>query len=303
MTMKLAVPDFVSPSYFPAVAAVELGFFKAEGLDVEFQHLFPIDAAYRALREGTADFVGGSAHAALSAFPEWEGVKLLCAQAQGMYWSLVMRADLGAARGDLNCVKGRRIGAAPWVDMGLRALLEDAGIDIERDKVSIAPVPGARGPGVNFGLMAAQRLHEGQIDGFWANGMAAEVAVRSGAGTVVIDARRGDGPKTAFGFTFSAVAASDRLLQEVPGVGAAAQRAIARVHAALREQPERAAGVGRKIFPPAEAGLIAELVRRDTPYYDPVITPARVSSLNAFARRMGILQGDPLHAQVVWTGT
>ena len=64
--MKLAVPDFVSPSYFPAVAAVELGFFKAEGLDVEFQHLFPVDAAYRALRDGTVDFVGGSAHAALA---------------------------------------------------------------------------------------------------------------------------------------------------------------------------------------------------------------------------------------------
>ena len=302
MSMRLAVPDFVSPSYFPAVAAVELGFFKAEGLDVECRHLFPVDAAFRALRDGTVDFVGGSAHAALSAFPEWQGVKLLCAQAQGMYWFLVMRADLGATRGDLTCVKGRRIGAAPWVDMGLKALLEDAGIDIERDNVTIAPVPGARGPGVNFGLMAAQRLQEGQIDGFWANGMAAEVAVRSGAGTVVIDARRGDGPRTAFGFTFSAVAASDRLLQEFPGMGAAAQRALARVHAALREEPERGTEVGRKIFPPDEAALIAELVRRDTPYYDATITPASVSSLNAFARRIGILQGDPAHATVVWTG-
>jgi ABC-type nitrate/sulfonate/bicarbonate transport system substrate-binding protein len=303
MTMTLAVPDFVSPSYFPAVAAVELGFFKAEGLDVEFQHLFPVDAAYRALRDGTVDFVGGSAHAALSAFPEWQGVKLLGAQAQGMYWFLVMRADLGARRGDLSCVKGRRIGAAPWVDMGLRAMLEDGGIDIERDKVSIAPVPGAKGPGVNFGLMAAQRLQEGQIDGFWANGMAAEVAIRSGAGTLVIDARRGDGPKTAFGFTFSAVAATDRLLQERPEAGAAAQRAIDRVHAALREEPERAAEVGRRIFPPAEAALIAELVRRDGPYYDAAITPAAIASLNAFARRMGILQGDPPHVRVVWTGS
>jgi ABC-type nitrate/sulfonate/bicarbonate transport system substrate-binding protein len=300
MKMKLAVPDFVSPSYFPAVAAVELGFFNAEGLDVEFQHLFPVDAAYRALRDGTVDFVGGSAHAALAAFPEWEGVQLLCAQAQGMYWFLVMRADLGARRGDLSCVKGRRIGAAPWVDMGLRAMLEDGGIDIERDKVSIAPVPGAKGPGVNFGLMAAQRLQEGQIDGFWANGMAAEVAVRSGAGTLVIDARRGDGPKTAFGFTFSAVAAADRLLQERPEVGAAAQRAIARVHTALREEPQRAADVGRRIFPPDQAALIAELVRRDGPYYDSAITPAAVTSLNAFARRMGILESDPPHSQVVW---
>ena len=31
--MKLAVPDLISNSYFPAAAAVELGFFEREGLD------------------------------------------------------------------------------------------------------------------------------------------------------------------------------------------------------------------------------------------------------------------------------
>ena len=43
-------------------------------------------------------------------------------------------------------MKGRSIGAAPWVDMGLRRLLIEAGIDLERDGVKIAPVPGAKGP-------------------------------------------------------------------------------------------------------------------------------------------------------------
>ena len=57
--MKLAVPDLISNSYFPAVAAVELGFFKAQGLDVDLEMVFPVDAAYRALRDGTVDFVGG----------------------------------------------------------------------------------------------------------------------------------------------------------------------------------------------------------------------------------------------------
>src|SRR6266446_3425602 len=139
--MKLAVPDLISNSYFPAVAAVELGFFKQEGLDVALELVFPVDQAYRALRDGAVDFVGGSAHSALAAFPEWQGAKLLCAQAQGMYWFLVMRADLGARRGDVGIVRGRRIGAAPWVEMGLRRLLIEAGIDLERDRVTIAPVP------------------------------------------------------------------------------------------------------------------------------------------------------------------
>ncbi len=49
--------------------------------------------------------------------------------------------------------------------------------------------------------MAAQALAEGKIDGFWANGMGAEVAQRSGAGTLVLDIRRGDGPKACFNYT------------------------------------------------------------------------------------------------------
>src|SRR5215813_10815396 len=132
--MKLAVPDMISNSYFPAIAAAELGLFREEGLDIDVELIFPVDKAYMALRDGTIDFVGGSAHSALAAFPEWRGAKLLCAQAQGMYWFLVMHADFGAQRGDVAAVKGRSIGAAPWVDMGLRRLLIEAGIDLVRDQ-------------------------------------------------------------------------------------------------------------------------------------------------------------------------
>src|SRR5690242_892844 len=260
--MKLAVPDMISNSYFPAIAAIELGFFAKEGLDVELELIFPVDKAYAALRAGAIAFVGGSAHSALAAFPEWRGVKLLCAQAQGMYWFLVMAKQFGARRGDLDVVKGRSIGAAPWVEMGLRRLLAEAGIDVQRDRVTIAPVPGAQGAGVNFGVTAARALEDGKIDGFWANGMGTEVAVRRGVGTVVLDVRRGDGPRPCFNYTMASVAAADRLIDESPGVAAAAIRAIVSTQAALTADPECAAEVGRKLFPPAEAALIATLIRR-----------------------------------------
>src|ERR1043165_10054753 len=203
--MKLAIPDLISNSYFPALAAAELGFFAREGLDVSAELIYPVDRAYQALRDGAVDFVGGSAHSALAAFPEWQGVRLLCAQAQGMYWFLVMRSDLRPARGDLSIVKGRHIGAAPWVEMGLRRLLVETGIDLDKDEVRIAPVPGAVGAGVNFGVTAARALEAGKIDGFWANGMGAEVAVRGGFGTVVLDVRRGDGPKGCFDYTMASI--------------------------------------------------------------------------------------------------
>ena len=106
--MKLAIPDLISNSYFPALAAAELGFFAAEGLDVSVELVNPVDCAYVALRDGEVDFVAGAAHAVPSAFPEWRGAKLLGALAQGMYWFLVMRAELGVARGDLAALRGRR---------------------------------------------------------------------------------------------------------------------------------------------------------------------------------------------------
>jgi NitT/TauT family transport system substrate-binding protein len=299
--MKLAVPDMISNSYFPAIAAIELGFFEQEGLDVSLELIFPVDKAYAALREGSIDFVGGSAHSALSAFPEWEGAKLICAQAQGMYWFLVMHADIGARRGEIDCVKGRRIGAAPWVEMGLRRLLIEAGIDLARDRVTIAPVPGSLAAGVNFGVTAARALEERVIDGFWANGLGAEVAVRRGVGTVVLDVRRGDGPKPCFNYTMASMATTERLIERSPETAAAAVRAIVNTQAALKGNVALAGEVGRELFPPAEAALIAELIRRDLPFYDATISPTFVAGMNQFARDLGILERHVAYEDVVAT--
>src|SRR5437879_416305 len=291
----------ISNSYFPALAAVELGFFRDEGLDVTAELIFPVDKAYVALRDGAVDFVGGSAHSALAAFPEWRGVKLLCAQAQGMYWFLVMDTKLGAKRGDLDVVKGCSIGAAPWVEMGLRRLLAEAGIDLQRDGVTIAPVPGALGAGVNFGVTAAKALEDGKIDGFWANGMGAEVAVRRGVGTVVLDVRRGDGPPPAFNYTMASIATTEQLIERSPDVASAVVRAMVKTQAALKENVSRATEVGRKLFPPSEAELIAELIRRDLPYYDPSISRSFVAGMNQFSRDVGILTGDVPYENIVAT--
>jgi hypothetical protein len=83
LQFKIAVPDLVSNSYFPAVAAVELGHFRNEGLDVSVEFISPIEKAYLALKNREVQFVPGSAHSALSCFQEWVDVKLVCALSQG----------------------------------------------------------------------------------------------------------------------------------------------------------------------------------------------------------------------------
>lgn len=297
--MKIVIPDLVSNSYFPSIAAVELGFFKQEGLDVELELVFPVNRSYEWLRDGRADFVGGSAHSILAAFPEWRGAKLLGALAQGMYWFLIMRTDLMAKHGDVSIVKGRKIGAAPWVDFGLKQLLRDAGVDEKRDGVEIMPVPGATGAGVSFGVNAAKALEDGKIDGFWANGMGAEVAVRRGIGTMVLDVRRGDGPKPAFGYTFAALATTTALIEHTPEKAAAAVRALVKTQAALKTNVSLATDVGRKWFPEFETSLIAELIRRDLPFYDPAISRETFDTMNDFAQAMGLAKQSARYDDVV----
>lgn len=300
--MKLAIPDLISNSYFPALAAAELGYFEREGLDVTAELIFPVDRAYEALRDGAVDFVGGAAHGALAAFTEWRGVKLIGALSQGMYWFLVMRRELGIARGDLAALKGKRIGAAPWVEMGLRGLLTAAGLEPRRNDIRIGPVPGAAGSSINFGLTAAQALQRGEIDGFWANGMATEIAVTGGFGTIVLDVRRGDGPPGCFDYTMPVLAMRNPHEDHSRDIAARAYRALVTTQNALKADVSLATEVGKRRFPQREAALIAGIVERDLPFYTAEISEHSFNAINDFARHMSILDEDLPYSEVVWRG-
>lgn len=297
--MRIAVPDLVSNSYFPAVAAATLGAFAAEGLDITLELVSPLPDCMKALHDGTVDFVGASAHAPLLAFPEWQGAKLLCAQSQGTYWLLVMRKDLNIRRGELGKLKGKRIAAVPFVGAALKQLLLAANIDPLRDHIEIAMPAAAAKAGVNFGVFAARALRDGEIDGFFANGMGAEVAVRDGIGDLVLDVRRGDGPGECFHYTMPAVATTDRVISERRDAAAGVVRAIIKTQAALKRDIALATTVGHKLFPQREAELIAGIVERDLPFYVPAISETSIAAIKQYSRAVGLLAGDPPYGEIV----
>jgi ABC-type nitrate/sulfonate/bicarbonate transport system substrate-binding protein len=123
--------------------------------------------------------------------------------------------------------------------------------------------------------------------------------VRSGAGTVVLDIRRGDGPEGCFDYTFASLAVGEASVTADPGRAAAIVRALRHAHALLKEDPQRATEVGERVFPPEQAALIADVVRRDLPYYDADIPSRAISGMNRFARARGLLEGDPSYEQIV----
>jgi len=89
--MRIATPDLVTNSYFPALAAEELGVYREEGLEAHVE-LLPSLEAVSALRDGGVDFVAGGAHTTLLAFPGWKGAKVVVADLDGGGGDALVRA-------------------------------------------------------------------------------------------------------------------------------------------------------------------------------------------------------------------
>jgi NitT/TauT family transport system substrate-binding protein len=297
--MRLAVPDLVSSSYFPALAAAQLGRERDDGVPLSLEHVFPVRAAVEALRDGAVDFVAGPAHAALFAFPAWRGAKIVMALSQHTYWLLVVRPDLDLAPGTVEGMHGLTIAAAPGPGHALRQLLKDAGVDLEAERITIAPLPESHASGGSFGVRAARALSDGVIDAFWANGMAAETAVRQGAGRVQIDPRRGDGPPQASRYTFPALVTTEALLEDRFDEVREVVRSVVAAQAQLKTDPHLAERVAADLFPAFETGLIEELVRRDLPHYSAEVSEDTVAGLNDFSIAVGMATASAAYEDVV----
>jgi ABC-type nitrate/sulfonate/bicarbonate transport system substrate-binding protein len=295
--MRITVADAISPSYFVAIAAVQLGFFKEEGVDMEF--VFPPADPSQALRDGVVDFYGGSPYTGLHAFPGWRGGAVLCALSHYTYWFLAVRADLACQPGDVGAVKGLRLSASALPGLTMKRLLEEAGLDLQRDNVRIVASP--RRTSQNWAWDGVDAIEGGVADGYWGNGLRADLGVKRGIARILLDVRRGDGPPAARHWTFPALLTTERMLREQPDVAAGAVRAIVKTQRALRATPQLAAKAAQRLFPAEEASLIPFEIARDVPFYDATVTEDMVAHASRFARDMGVLEGEVRYRDLVAT--
>jgi NitT/TauT family transport system substrate-binding protein len=290
---RLVVADLDSPSYFVATAAIELGFFREEGIDAEVERAYGALNGPERLRNGEVHFLGGPAYMATRAFPGWEGAKLLCALAQYSYWFLAVRADLDVRRGDPNALKGLRISASTaFPEVGLRHLLKEASLDLQRDRISIVPMPKTEDEHLKY-RVGVDALAQNIADAYWGNGMRLAIGEKLGVAKVHLDLRRGDGPPGARFYNFAALTTTERLIEEQPEIAAGAVRAIVKAQKALAADPSRATAIGERLFAPEAASLIAGLIARDAPFYDATISAEAVDGINTFAVAKGLL-AEPL---------
>ena len=286
---RIWVPDLDSPSYFVAIAAVELGLFKQQGIAIEF--VYNTMQGPELMREGKLDFIAGPAYAGTRAFPAWKGLRLLCALSQYSYWFLAVRSTLNVKRGDLGALKGLRISAAPaWPEMALRHMLVEAGIDLERDKIKIVPPPPPYGDKGYMARHGVDTIIANTADAYWGNGMRVALGEHLGIAKLHLDLRRGDGPPGARYYNFPALTARESLIREHPEVAAGAIRAIVKAQKALKANPSISTEIGQRLFPADEAPLIAGLIERDAPFYEAEISRGAVDGLMSFAQKYGLIK-------------
>jgi ABC-type nitrate/sulfonate/bicarbonate transport system substrate-binding protein len=294
------VPDLDSPSYFVSIAAVELGLFKEEGVDVEF--VYATKEGPELMRDGKVHFIGGPAFAATRTFPGWKGARLLCALSQNSYWFMAVRKSLDIKRGDLNALKGLRISAATaWPGMGLRFMLADAGLDLERDNIKLVPPPPAYGDKGYMARNGMDAITQNLADAYWGNGMRVALGESLGVAKMHLDLRRGDGPPGARRYNFAALTTTEKLINDHPEVAAGAVRAIVKAQKVLRADPSISTAIGKKLFPSDEADLIAGLIERDAPFYDAAISTDAIDGLMRFATGFGLVKERVPYDQVVAT--
>lgn len=212
-----------------------------------------------------------------------------------------VRRELAIERGDLQALKGLTISASTsFPGMGLRHMLDEAGLDLTRDSIRIVPSPAPIGEQGWRGRSGVDAIAQG-ADAFWGNGMRLAIAEHMKVAKLHIDLRRGDGPTGARYYNFPALATSDRLIVERPEVAAGAIRAIVNTQRDLQKDPALATSVGKKLFPAEEAALIEELIVRDAPFYSAAISKEAVDGLVKVSMRQGLITRPLSYGDIVAT--
>ena len=96
--LRIAVPDLVSNSYFPAIAAVDW-LFQSEGYDASIDFIVSIPETFEALLDGALSTSSSVRRiATLLAFPSGRR-PIARGRDSNTYWFLVVRSDLNPKHG------------------------------------------------------------------------------------------------------------------------------------------------------------------------------------------------------------
>jgi NitT/TauT family transport system substrate-binding protein len=265
--VRIAVGGQNQLLYLPTTLARELGFYKAEGLDVDLQDFPGGSKALEALLGGSADVVSGFYDHTIQMAAD--GRELVAFVAMLRFPGLVLTTSPQRASEvtRIEDLKGRLAGvtaAGSSTQMLLTYLLQKHGVDPA--SVSIVAIGSA--------ATAIAALEHGKVDaGMMADPAFTMLRKRAPAARILVDLRRGEGVKAAFGtdtYLASVIYSKGDWIRANHDTAARVARAIARTLDWMQKHsPEEIAGKTPAAFRGEDTGLYVEALRNSMPMFSP----------------------------------
>ncbi len=241
----------------PMYIAMQQGYFKNEGLDIELINSGSDSVAMAALFGGNVDILASASGSPMA--PVLEGKKLIIfAQTSNQYMSTIVvsnRVLTGFKVGfdaplteRIRALRGLRIGVtAPSSnsDLLLRAILKSAGLDPDRDAVIV---------NLRAGSTAVPALKTGSIDAISLASPIGESAVDAGLGKIWINSATGEVPSIR-GMVFTVISATPDYLTRNREVAVRFARGLVRAGELLRSDRAAAAAALQAYFGTMPTGV------------------------------------------------
>lgn len=276
-SVSVAVGGRSFMSFLPFELAVDLGYFKQEGLDVQINEFHGGSKAVEALVGGSADFsLGGLEHAVLLQAKGID-IKAIALFTKSHGEVLALKPELAKKYTSPRDLKGLKIGVtSPGSSMALALdlLLAKANVPTsDTPKIAIGGGPGA--------IAAAK---SGRIDGVVLNDPVISVLTRDGDMVPVFDTRTEDGMKYLYGgfIAASTVLTTPKVIAEKrPAVKAFTKAIVHALQWLHTATPEQVASTVPPSFYRKDRKLYEEAVARMHDVYstDGVIEPQFAANL------------------------
>jgi NitT/TauT family transport system substrate-binding protein len=240
----------------PLLVADDKGFVAEEGLALKINYMRGGPEALAALIGKNIDIMSGALSGILILRSKGVPVKVVSGMAGVRTFALVVDAKRHAGVTDISQMKGMRIATARRgsdSDLVLRVLLDDAKLRPDRD-VNLIQIGGYENH-----LTA---IEKGEVDASMILEPFLTFGVQKGLIKPVIDLMAGQGPEALSARIWTAMAATEELIQQRRDMVQGLVRSVGRGVKYIDENEDGTVEVARKHFPAMDAGQLREIIKR-----------------------------------------
>jgi NitT/TauT family transport system substrate-binding protein len=280
----------------PVMVAKEQGFFRDEGLDVDFTIFKGGSEVAPALINGNIDVAQGVVAHPIKLSEKGLRTRILVLTQATPTFVLAM-AKKHADVKDVAQFKGRGFKIAiarrgSDSDMMMRAVLAWKKLDPERD-VSLVQIPSYANH-----IRAVER---GDVDGAMILEPFATQGEREGVLVPLVDFTRGQGPVELQRRPWTSLYVTEASYQDRRDVARGLVKAVVRADAFIRDHLDESVAVARKYFPSFDQALLKQVIERTRGAYSPAVTPERFAAENKYLIFGGVITTAQPYDQVVAT--